>query len=168
MKMVFSGTHHQCRIKPVLLLFTILAMSGIGHAAERQPKESVIATNSVLIGKWMGEGEFLGKDIAKDIGKVALEFEISKDGAVTGKIGEAKLTETSIHKARYGIEIHGILDAPVKKDKAKKKDHLIILFVTPVKDKDGGLVSDANFHLKSNYVWDFTMCVGGVMLKKQP
>jgi len=49
----------------------------------------------------------------------------------------------------------------------KKKDHLIILLVTPLKDKDGALVSDANFHLKSNYVWDFTMRVGGVMLKKQ-
>ncbi len=147
------------------LLFPILVLPCTGQAAE---KANVIAANPFLIGKWTGEGRFLDIAVNKEIGTVPLEFEIKKDNTVSGRIGDAKLTQTSIEKARYGFEIHGVLDSRIKKDKAEKKDHLIILLVTPVKDKEGVLVSDANFHLKSNYTLDLNMHVGGVMLKKQP
>lgn len=152
-------------MKTSILLLTILVLSCTGQAAE---KESVVAANPVLIGKWTGEGKFLDVALDKDLGKVPLEVEINKDNTVAGRIGDAKLTQTSIEKARYGFEIHGILDSRIKKNKAEKKDHLIILLVTPVKGKVGVRVSDANFHLKSNYGFDLTMRVGGVMLKKQP
>jgi hypothetical protein len=147
------------------LCFVLAAGLGAAQAAE---KESVVAANPVLIGKWTGEGRFLDVAVDKDLGKVPLEVEINKDNTVAGRIGDAKLTQTSIEKARYGFEIHGILDSRIKKDKAEKKDHLIILLVTPVKDKEGVLVSDANFHLKSNYALDLGFRVGGVTLKKQP
>ena len=153
------------KMKTSILLLTILVLSCTGQAAEKQ---SVIAANPVLIGKWTGQGKFLDVALDKDLGKVPLEVEINKDNTVTGRIGDAKLTQTSIKKARYGFEIHGILDSKINKNKSEKKDHLIILLVTPVKDKDGALVSDANFHLKSNYTLDLNMRVGGVMLKKQP
>ena len=168
MKKAVSGTHVQRTITPVLVLFTILALGCSRQAAETKSDESIVAANPTLIGKWTGEGKFLDVALDKDLGKVALEVEINQDGTVAGRIGDAKLTQTSIHKARYGFEIRGLLDSPIKKDKAEKKDHLIILLVTPVKDKDGVLVSDANFHLKDNYGFDVTMRVGGVLLKKQP
>ena len=152
-------------MKSSIALLTVLVLSCTGQAAEKQ---SVVAANPVLIGKWTGQGRFLDIAVDKDLGQVPLEVEINKDNTVVGRIGDAKLTKTSIKKARYGFEIHGILDSRIKKDKAEKKDHLIILLVTPVKDKEGVLVSDANFHLKSNYAFDVSMRVGGVTLKKQP
>jgi hypothetical protein len=158
-------TNNITKMKTSILLLTILVLSCTGQAAEKQ---SVVAANPVLIGKWTGEGRFLDVAVDKDLGKVPLEVEINKDNTVTGRIGDAKLTQTSIKKARYGFEIHGMLDSKINKNKAEKKDHLIILLVTPVKDKEGALVSEANFHLKSNYTLDLNMSVGGVMLKKQP
>jgi hypothetical protein len=158
-------TNYITEMKTSILLLTILVLSCTGQADEKQ---SVTAANPVLIGKWTGQGRFLDVALDKDLGKVPLQVEINKDNTVTGRIGDATLTQTSIKKARYGFEIHGILDSKINKNKAEKKDHLIILLVTPVKDKEGVLVSDANFHLKSRYVFDLTMRVGGVTLKKQP
>lgn len=168
MKKLVIGTHHQRTINSVLLLLTTLILSCTGQAAEKASKQSVVADNPTLIGKWTGEGRFLDVAVDKDLGKVPLEVEINKDNTVVGRIGDAKLTHTSIHKARYGFEIRGLLDSRIKKDKTQKKNHLIILLVTPVKDKEGLLVSDANFHLKSNYALDLGFRVGGVTLKKQP
>jgi hypothetical protein len=157
-------TNHITKMKTSILLLMILVLSCTGQAAEKQ---SVVAANPVLIGKWTGQGRFLDIALDKDLGKVPLQVEINKDNTVTGRIGDATLTQTSIKKARYGFEIHGILDSKIIKNKAEKKNHLIILLVTPAKDKEGVLVSDANFHLKSNYVLDLAMRVGGVTLKKQ-
>ena len=158
-------TNHITKMKTSILLLSILVLSCTGQSAEKQ---SVVAANPVLIGKWTGQGRFLDVATDKDLGKVPLEVEINKDNTVTGRIGDATLTQTRIKKARYGFEIHGILDSKINKNKTEKKNHLIILLVTPVKDKDGALVSDANFHLKSNFTLDLNMHVGGVMLKKQP
>jgi len=151
-------------MRTLVLLLAVLALSCTGQAAE---KENVVVANPALVGKWTGEGKFLDVAQDKDLGKVPLEVDIGNDNTVAGRIGDAKLTQTSIAKARYGFEIHGILDSRVKKGKTEKKDHLIILLVTPTKDKDGVWVSDANFHLKSHYCFDLTMRVGGVVLKKQ-
>ena len=93
-------------MKTSILLLTILVLSCTGQAAEKQ---SVVAANPVLIGKWTGQGRFLDVALDKDLGKVPIEVEINKDNTVTGRIGDAKLTQTSIKKARYGFEIHGIL-----------------------------------------------------------
>ena len=158
-------TNHITKMKTSILLLTILVLSCTGQAAEKQ---SVVAANPVLIGTWKGEGRFLDVALDKGLGKVPLEVEIKKDNTVAGRIGDAMLTRTSIKKARYGFEIHGILDSKIQKNKAEKKDHLIILLVTPAKDKEGVLVSDANFHLKSNYRFDLSMRVGAVTMKKQP
>ena len=56
----------------------------------------------------------------------------------------------------------------IKKRGSEEKDHLIILLVTPEERKGGVVVSNANFHLKSNYLFDFGMRVGGVTLVRQP
>lgn len=146
-------------LKAFTLFLTVLVLACTGLAAG---EGNIIAANPSLIGKWTGEGKFLDVAMDKEFGAVPLTVEINRDGTIAGRIGDATLTQTSLHKARYGFEIHGILDSRVRKDKAEKKDHLIILLVSPSKDKDGVLVSDANFHLKSNYTFDLTMRVGEI------
>jgi hypothetical protein len=137
---------------------------------QKSDDENVVASNPFLIGKWTGEGGFLDVDLNKEVGKVILEIEINKDNSVSGKIGDARLTKTSIEKADYGFEIKGVLDSSldsrIKKNKDVKKNHLIILLVTPFKNSKDEMVSDANFHLKTNYTFDFSMRVGGVLLTK--
>jgi len=42
----------------------------------------------------------------------------------------------------------------------------LILFVVPEENREDMTTADANFHVKSNYTFDFGMRVGGVMLTK--
>jgi hypothetical protein len=117
---------------------------------------------------WKGEGNFFNISLNASIGSVPFEITIDKENIVTGKVGDARLTKTTIRKAGYGFEIRGILDTKLKKDHDLDRKHLIILLVMPEENRDSVRYSDANFHLKNNYFFDFAMRVGGVELRKEP
>ena len=72
------------------------------------------------------------------------------------------MTNTSIDKADYGFEIRGTLDSKVKSDYGLDKDKVIVLLVLPIENRANIDSSEANFHLKSNFVFDFGMRVGSV------
>jgi len=146
-----------------LAILLILAMSCTGRQGKN---EKLIASNPYLTGTWKGEGNFLDMSLNASIGSVPFEIVIDKDNIVSGKVGEARLTKTSIRKADYGFEIRGILDAKLKKDQDLDRKHLVILLVMPEDNRDSVRYSDANFHLKNNYFFDFAMRVGGVGLTK--
>jgi hypothetical protein len=150
-------------LKIVFLL--ILALSCTGR---QEKNEKLIAANPYLTGTWTGEGRFYNTSLNADFGPVTFEIIIKEDNTISGKIGEARLTKTSIRKASFGFEIRGILDAKLKKDKDLERKHLIILLVMPEDSRDSVRYSDANFHLKNNYFFDFAMRVGEVGLKKEP
>jgi hypothetical protein len=101
------------------------------------------------------------------MGPVPFRIEIDKENIVSGMVGNARLTKTSIRKASYGFEIRGILDAKLKKDHDLDWDHLIILLVMPEDHRDSINYSNANFHLKNNYFFDFAMRVSEVALSKE-
>ena len=65
------------------------------------------------------------------------------------------------------FEISGKLDSKVDNDHELDKEHIFILLVIP-ENHDGDINrSDANFHLKSNSIFDFDMKVGGVILVRE-
>jgi hypothetical protein len=151
-------------INTKLTFLILLAVSCTGKTTT----ENALASNSWLIGTWTGEGKFLNTAINKEIGIVPFRVQINKDHSVSGSIGDAVLSGTSIEPADYGFELKGMLDSHVKKNKDLKKDHLILLLINP-KTKYGGVMEiDADFHLKNNFFLDFTMQVGSVRLTKNP
>jgi hypothetical protein len=153
-------------MKYLRLIF--LMTLAISCTSQKSDKENVVASNPFLIGKWTGEGKFSNLDLIKDSVIVKFEIEINKDNTISGKVGDARLKETSIAIANYGFEIKGILDSRIKKNKYVKKNHLVIMLITPVKNSKDVMVSYANFHLKSNYFFDLTMRGGEVELTKLP
>jgi hypothetical protein len=148
-------------LKIAFLLILLMSCTG-----SHEKNEKLIASNPYLIGTWKGEGNFFNMSLNASIGPVPFEFTIEKDNIVSGKVGDARLTKTSISKTGYGFEIRGILDVRIKKDHDLDRDHLIILLVMPEDNRDSVNFSDANFHLKNNYIFDFRMRVGGVGLNK--
>jgi hypothetical protein len=146
-----------------MMFILILAISCIDQNTD---KGNLIASNPFLIGKWTGEGIFFDMDINKEVGPIKIEIEIKEDNSILGKIGEAQLINTNIAEAKYGFDIKGELDSELKKGTDLNKDHLIILFVIPEENRQDVTKSDSNFHLKSNYTFDFSMRVGGVILTK--
>jgi len=153
------------------LSFIFLMALAISCTSQKSDKENIVASNPFLIGKWTGEGKFSNLDLIKDSITFKFEIEINKDNTISGMVGDARLTKTSIAKANYGFEIKGILDSKLIKDKvlsAKdlKKNHLVIILVIPKENNKDVTISNANFHLKSNYLYDFSIRGGEVVLTK--
>lgn len=127
---------------------------------------SLVEANSYLIGEWSGEGKFLDTNIRDHFGALELSVLITQDGRVSATFDGLKLHNTTLRPANYGFEIRGTLDSFKKDGLDLKKDKLIILLVFPDENRSSITESDANFHLKSNFFFDFSMRVGGVILKK--
>jgi len=152
-------------MKQFFLLCFIVFLISCGHD-KSSPKE-ILDSHPYLIGEWSGVGGFMHVDFAKSMGEVPVEIILAADYKISAKIGEAYLTEVEIAKANYGIELRGVLDAKIKETIDFDKDHVIFLLVLQNENPQNLEVIDANFHVKSNYIFDFDMRVGGVMLRKQ-
>lgn len=156
----------QYNMKKLVFMFLMILL--ISCNGQKTGNKNLIASNPYLMGKWTGEGRFLNTSFSAEFGTVMFEIEIKEDNTISGKVGDAQLTKTSITRASYGFEIKGILDSKLKKDMDFKKKHLIILLVIPPESNIVVNLSDANFHVKNNYFFDINMRVGGVILTKEP
>ncbi|MGI9530473.1 hypothetical protein [Lutimonas sp.] len=145
-----------------MLIFFVLASCVVGGAGQKE----IITNNPELLGDWEGVGGFLDIKTAKQMGDISLKIHIDENNQITGSIGDAKINGMKLTEANYGYEIRGVLDAKVKEGVDFEKDHLIILLVLPKEQDRFTETIDANFHLKSNFVFDFGMRVGGVYLTK--
>ena len=149
-----------------LAIMFILTLA-ISCNSQNTDEGNIVASNPYLVGKWTGDGKFLDVNLDKEIGIVKIQIEIKENNTILGKIGEANLVNTSITEAKYGFEISGKLDSKLKKESGLNKDYLIILFVLPKESRQDVTKSNANFQLKSNFAFDFSMQVGGVILTKE-
>ncbi|TXG34736.1 hypothetical protein [Seonamhaeicola maritimus] len=149
----------------VLTCFLVIVLS-LSCAEPKADNKSVVSSNPYLIGTWSGEGKFLNIDFNKEIGVIPIQMEIKDNYEISGTIGDSELVNTSIAEVGYGFEIRGELSSKIKATSKITKDHLIILLVLPEDGREKVQMSTANFHLKSNYTFDFDMRVGGVNLMK--
>ena len=152
-------------MKRFFMLCCIAFFISCGHD-KSSPKE-ILDSHPFLIGEWSGVGGFMHMDFAKSMGEVPVEIILAADYKISAKIGEAHLTEIEIARSNYGIELRGVLDAKIKDAVDFDKDHVIVLLVLPDENLQKLELIDANFHVKTNYAFDFSMRVGGVMLHKQ-
>jgi hypothetical protein len=149
---------------PIILIIFTIVVSCTGNQKEN---EKIISSNPFLVGTWKGQGRFMDVSLNHEMVPIVFDFNINKDGSIKGKVGDANLTKTSIEKANYGFEIKGVLDSKINKDHELSRRHLIILLVLPEENRENASYSDANFHLKNNFFFDFAMRVGGVGLTKE-
>lgn len=147
----------------IILLVSVLMMS---CASQKIENADVIRQNPYLIGKWSGEGRLLGRQLNEQTGPMQVELIISNEHDMELRIGDAQVNKLKIAETKYGFEIRGITNTAVKENLQRDKDHAILLLVLSDEDKNSKHISDANFHLKSNYAFDISMIVGGVTLKQ--
>ena len=152
-------------MKNSVIIFILILL--ISCSLQHENNENLVRSNFYLIGKWTGEGKFLDVNFDKEFGKVMIEIEIREDNTIIGKIGEAQINSKRIVEAKYGFEIRGILNSKLKNDKDFNKNRLVILLVLPDENREDVTRSDVNFHLKSNFIFDINMRVGGVILTKE-
>ena len=116
-----------------------------------------------LIGRWSGSGSFFGADMQRKAGSLAFLLDLRADGTGTGRIGEATLQITGVRPARDRIEVRAKLTGAPGPDPSLAKNHLVLV-VTAV---DSSRVQ-AEFHLKSNSIFDPQMREGHVVLTRLP
>lgn len=146
----------------ILLITTFLISCG----SPQSNVHEIIKNNPFLIGTWTGTGNFLNISFNQEMGDIDFKVNITQNSEVRVFIGDTEIDHPEITKADYGFALKGTLKGPLKNGTPLTKDKIIILLVFPAITGETTRVSEANFHLKSNFVFDFTMKVGGVTLTK--
>ena len=144
-------------------LFALLITSCNWISSEN---ENIVAENPYLIGTWEGQGRLMDVDVTDKVGDIHIKIVIESDQKISLSVAGVIAENVKIEKANYGFGVFGELNEEVSKTTPLGKSHIIILLVLPKEDRDKTELSLGNFHLKTNYFWDFSMRVGGVALQK--
>jgi hypothetical protein len=128
--------------------------------------KNIISENPYLVGIWEGQGRLMDVNVTDKVGDIHIKIVIEDDQNITLSLGDIEAKNVKIKKANFGFEILGELPEEISKTYPLKKSHAIILLVLPEENRDQTDFSLGNFHLKTNYTFDFSMRVGGVKLQK--
>jgi hypothetical protein len=148
------------------LYATLLALLLISCNWISSENENIVAENSYLIGTWEGQGRLLDVDVTDKVGDIHIKIVIESDQNISLRVGDVIAENVKIEKANYGFGIFGELNEEISKTTPLEKSHIIVLLVLPKEERDRTDLSLGNFHLKTNYFFDFSMRVGGVALQK--
>lgn len=128
----------------------------IAGAAQAQPVDP-----TQLVGRWAGAGRLFDVKVQAEHGPMPLRLQIAPDLTLTGTVGGVAIRPSQGKPVNERIDFHAHLDGPVRPEGALKKDHLVLL----VTQADGQAMQ-ADFHLKTNFSWDFSMRVGHLVATK--
>ena len=117
-----------------------------------------------LIGRWAGSGTFFNRDLQAKVGPVPFVAEFKTDSAGTGRIGRATLQDLRVVRStRDYVEVRAKLSEFIGQDPAVAKNRLVLVIT-----KLDETTIEAEFHLKSNFIYDPRMREGRVTLTRVP
>lgn len=116
-----------------------------------------------FVGDWHGEGYFYNVNLNSEVGSVHFTLRVTKDLDIMGNVGNAEILDAEIEVDDWndGYAIRGTVSGQIfpGSDFHKKR---ITLLLNEVKDG----VSEGDFHLANNFIFDFTMRPGAITLTK--
>ena len=116
---------------------------------------------SKLVGRWSGTGTFFNAELRKKADSLPFELDIAPDRSGSGRVDAVDLREVRVKPTRDYVEVRAKLARPIRSDRALAKDRLVLV-VTALSDS----TVEAEFHLKTNFVYDLTMREGRVLLTR--
>ena len=119
--------------------------------------------DSKLVGRWSGTGTFFNAELQKKVGSLPFVLQVEPDRSGTGRVNGVALQDVRVVPTRHYIEVRARLARPVAADPAVAKDRLVMV-VTALSDS----TVEAEFHLKTNFVYDLRMREGHVVLTRIP
>jgi len=145
----------------IILITSLFVLLNLNSCLQDTPKETKIVLDPVLTGYWTGEAQFINVDLNAELGKVPIKISISEENTIRGSFGEAKLSNgtMTLEDGRFDLVAH--LDGMINSEFGLYKRFVVIFGTIPV-----GNDINAEFHLKSNLFFDFSMRQGGVDLVK--
>ena len=117
--------------------------------------------SSKLVGRWSGTGTFFSAELRQKVDSVPFVLHIEPDRSGTGRVAGVALQDVQMKRTRHYIEVRARLERPIASDPALAKDRLVLV-VTALNDS----TAEAEFHLKSNFIYDLRMREGRVTLAR--
>jgi hypothetical protein len=114
-----------------------------------------------LVGRWSGAGTFFNAELRQKVDSVPFVLQIEPDRTGTGHVAGIALRDIAMKQNGRYVEVRARLARPIASDPALDKDRLVLVFTT-VSDT----AAEAEFHLKTNFVYDLKMREGRVTLAR--
>ena len=118
-----------------------------------------------FIGDWYGEGHFYNVNLSAELGILRFTLRVTADMKISGSVGNAEFVDTEIEVDEWndGYMIKGTVTGKIFPNNEFHKKRITVL----LKDvHDDVIVGD--FHLASNFIFDFSMRPGEITLRKNP
>ncbi|NQV13814.1 hypothetical protein HQ531_00040 [bacterium] len=146
----------------LLKLFQCFLVLGLMSTTGAQKSDTGIDR---YLGSWNGEGRFYNVKLSAEVGKLSFQLEIKPDFSITGQVGNATLRDAklSVDEHNGGYMIKGQLEGKIFTGSDFHKKNVIFLMHIPEGDEING-----DFHLKSNFIFDFSMRPGEFTLIRKP
>ncbi|MFT4754154.1 MAG: hypothetical protein ACI9GM_000317 [Salibacteraceae bacterium] len=147
------------------LTFLLISITFFSCYSKRPSNKEVITNHPYLIGHWSGTGKFLDPDYNQLMGPQPIHIWITPND-ISIEINGILTTQTHLYPTKYGFEIRGFLSTELNYAPTGEKNKIVLFLVLPQNNRSTAQDIDVNFHLKSNFNFDYTMKVGGVKLRK--
>lgn len=116
-----------------------------------------------LPGNWIGSGRFYNREFQDAFGSVGFELQIERDLTMSGTVGSAVLTPVKPRVEAGAVVYAATLRGEIRPGSAFQKDHMVLLLTAT-----GPTRMTGDFHLKSNFVFDWSMRPGELVLTRKP
>jgi hypothetical protein len=116
-----------------------------------------------LVGRWSGTGTFFNAELRQKVDSVPFVLTIDPDRSGTGRVAGVALQGVRMKATQHYVEVRAKLERPIASDPAFAKKWLVLV-VTALDDS----TAEAEFHLKSNSIYDLRMREGRVTLARAP
>ncbi|MBT3227911.1 MAG: hypothetical protein HOD43_06335 [Candidatus Marinimicrobia bacterium] len=118
-----------------------------------------------FIGDWHGEGHFYNVNLSAEVGLVRFTLRVTPDMEITGSVGNAEFVDAEIEIDDWndGYKIQGTIVGPIFPNSEFHKKRMTLL-LKEVQDD----ITIGDFHLASNFIFDFSMRPGEITLRRNP
>ena len=117
---------------------------------------------SMLSGHWTGSGRLYQVKMDEKCGPIAFDLWFDAHRALAGTVGRARIVPAMPRIENKRVDYYAVLDSKVCPDDEEGKNHLVLL-ITETSDK----VFRADFHLKSNFGFDWSMHPGSLEARRK-
>jgi hypothetical protein len=124
--------------------------------------QNIEIQQSSLIGSWEGNGHLFDAQLNKTLGAIPVKISIEKT-LVSGVIGDAHFVSSKLKQSGTHIIVTAELDKDFDNRYPTNKRKLELLL--PISDANLIKELDMDFHIKQNFILDFSMLVGNAKLK---
>jgi|GEM_PF-4393217 len=152
-------------MKKLLKIGMLIGMIGIqflGACKQELSGQNLENQLSTIQGSWEGNGHLFDAQLNKTLGAIPIQITIEK-GQVNGQIGDAHFVNHKIKLSSTHILVTAELEKDFDNRYPSNKRKLELLF--PISESKQEKELDMDFHIKQNFILDFTMLVGNVKLK---